>query len=78
MVESVISYMMPTFHYHLVYVRMLAYVITYYKEGGFDSILIQYIKNPRCNFRDRAVIKGKIYRMLFRIFPEDAFRVYLA
>ena len=76
-IESVVSYMMSPFHNHPVYVRMLADIIAHYKESGFNPVLVQYVQKPWGNFGYRSVIKGKIYRMFIRIFPEYALGVYM-
>ena len=78
MIESVVTYMVSTLHDHFVYIGVFAHVVTHYKESSLDAVLVQHIQHPRCDLGYGTVIKGKIYRMLFRIFPEDAFGVYLA
>ena len=78
MVEGVVSYVMSALHHHLVDVRVFAHVVTNHEECGLYPILVQDIKYPGSNFGNGSVIEGEINRMVFRVFPEDAIRIYFA
>lgn len=71
MVMRMISYRMSPVQHHLVDFRILPDIISYTKESSFYLILIQHIQDPRGNLRNRAIIKGKIYRLLFGGDPPD-------
>ena len=78
MIESVVAYVMSAFLYHFIDVRMFTHIVTHHKESGLYPVSVQNVKHPGSDFRNRSVIKGEIHRMVFRIFPEDAFRVDFA
>ena len=77
-IEGMVTYVVSTLHNHLEQLRILAYVVTHHKECGFDPVLVQSVQKPWRNLGNGTVIESEIYRVLFRIFPEDAFGIYFA
>jgi hypothetical protein len=44
MIERMITYVMTAFHNHLEDIGMFADIVTDYKEGGFYTVLVQYVQ----------------------------------
>lgn len=61
MVESVVAYAMSALHDHLVLIGVLAHIVAYHEEGGFDAVFVEHIEHPRSDLGNRTIVKGKVY-----------------
>ncbi|GFH86575.1 hypothetical protein IMSAGC001_01984 [Bacteroides acidifaciens] len=71
-VESMVADAVSVFYHHPVFIRVLAYIVAYHEEGGFNMMLFQYFQYPRSYFGDRTVIKSQIDCPFIRVHPEDS------
>ena len=72
MVECVVADAVSALYYHSIFIRVLAYIVAYHKEGSFNMMLFQYFQYPGSYFRDGAVVKSQIDCPFIRIHPEDS------
>ncbi len=78
MIMSMVAYAMTALYYHLILIRMLAYIVTHHKKSGFNLVFIQNIEHPRGNLRNGTVIESEIYGPFRCIHPPACTRVHPA
>ena len=71
-VEGMVTDAVSVFYHHPVFIRVLAYIVAYHKEGSFNMMLFQYFQYPGSYFRDGTVVKSQIDCPFIRIHPEDS------
>lgn len=64
MMESVVADTVTFCQHARIYVRVLMYIVTHYKECSPDIVLLEYIQYGRCGFGYRTVVEGEIHNGL--------------
>lgn len=64
MMESVVADTMTFIEHARIYVRVLLYIVTHYKECSPDIVLLEYLQYGRCGFGYRTIVEGKIHYRL--------------
>ena len=62
--ESVVADTVTFCQHARIYVRVLLYIVTHYKECSPYAILLEYIQYGRCDFGYRTVVEGEIHHRL--------------
>ena len=74
-VEGMVAQPVTSSFDHLKLLGVLADVVSHHKEGGFDAVVVEHVKHPRCDFGDGAIVEGEIDGSFVGVHAPEGMRI---